>query len=145
MTNHFSEEQLAEILARDPAYKVVSSNSLPVPVKGLESHPVKPHKYHAVRTEYNGKSYPSRKEAQHAQDNDLKIKAGYLTFFLEQVPIRLIPSSTIYRVDFVEFNLVANTHLYEVAFVETKGYKTPVGELKRKQAEAILGIKIKVV
>lgn len=112
------------------------------PVNGAT--PLREHKYHAVRTEYNGKSYPSKKEAQRAMDNDLRIKASDLSFYLEQVPMRL-PGKITYRVDFVEFMQVANTELYEVHFIDTKGYDTPVSDLKRKQVESLYKIKVEVI
>lgn len=137
MSMRWSEEELAERLKENPDLKVKQENP-PSLNKG------KGNKYHAQRTEYNGVNYASKKEAQHAQDNDTKIKASIMSFYLIQVPFRL-PGGTVHRVDFVEFQKVANTCLYEVHFVEVKGYKTRLGEVKRKMTEELYKIEIKVV
>ncbi len=135
-------EELDQML-RDNPDLARENPGLGVSVPGAATPP-KEHKYHAVRTEYNGKAYPSKKEAKHAEENDLRIKAGDLSFYMEQVPIKL-PGKITYRVDFVEFTQVANLPLYEVHFVEVKGYKTKVGAIKIKQVEDLYPIKIEVV
>jgi len=144
-----TEDELAKLLAENPDLKVKQENPstplrvnpLPRLVRALEQ---KPHKYHAQRTEYNGRWYASKKEALHAQENDLKIKAGYLDFYLTQVPFRL-PGGITYRADFAEFTRVVNTPIFEVHWVDTKGYDTPVSDLKRKQVKEIYGIEIEVI
>jgi len=64
-------------------------------------------KYHvaakADRT-YRGTVYDSKKEMQTAQELDLLVKAGELTFWLRQVPFVIgFDPLTIYRADFVTF------------------------------------------
>lgn len=97
------------------------------------------HKFNARRTEHNGISYASKKEARYAQDLDLRVKAGEVIFYLRQVPLHL-PGGVRYLVDFLEFRSDGT-----VAFIEVKGLDLPMGKLKRKQAEEIYPIKIEVV
>jgi len=117
-------------------------------------HARKSNKYHVApkndRT-YNGKVYHSKKEAQRAQDNDLRIRAGDLDFYLEQVPITL-PGGKKYLLDFLEFKKVASaikgSPFYEVHFVEVKPdgkFRIETGEVKRSVAESVLGINIEEV
>ena len=136
----WTEEELNQRLKENPDLKVQRENPLP----RLATLLPKEHKYHAKRTEYNGRHYASKKEAQHAQNNDTKIQAGLLDFYLTQVPFAL-PGNITHRIDFVEFSKVANTCLFEVHFVEVKGYKTRLGEIKRKQVEELYGIEVEVV
>jgi hypothetical protein len=96
------------------------------------------HKYGAERTELNGRSYPSKKQARHAQELELAKRAGELVFYLEEVPIRL--PGCVHRIDFVEFWADG-----EIRWVEVKGFDTPVGKLKRKQVEALYPFKITVI
>lgn len=88
------------------------------------------HKFNAVRTVSNGISYASKKEAKYANELRLRKKAGEVLFFLEQVPIRL-PGGTKLVVDFQEFHSDGSVH-----FVETKGFKTDVYKIKKREIEA---------
>ena len=104
-------------------------------------------KYHVADKEartYNGVVYHSKREAQYAQELDVKVKAGELSFWLRQVPFRL-PGQTQYRLDFMTFGSVAGTALYHVRYIEVKGMKLRLGEIKRRQTEEIYGIEIEVV
>ena len=105
---------------------------------------VTPSKYHAQRTEYGGQVYHSKKEAQYAEGLDLRKATGDLDFYLTQVPIRL-PGGVVYRLDFLEFKRDRKYILYEIRLVEVKGHRVQTGEVKRKIAEAVLGLKIEVV
>jgi hypothetical protein len=143
---NWSQEELEAKLAENPALRVVG-DAIARELDNRITHPeryVREHKYHAQRTEYNGRWFDSKKEAQHADDNDTKIKAGIMNFYLTQVPFRL-PGGIVHRVDFAEFQQVANTSLYEVHFVEVKGYRTRLGEVKRKMTEELYKIEIEVV
>lgn len=136
----WSEEELETKLKENPELKIHQGNPLPTLAPLL----AKEHKYHAQRTEYNGVKYASKKEANYARELDLKKQAGEIDFWLRQVPLSL-PGGIIYRIDFVTFEQVVNTCLYEVHWIEVKGFKTSVGEMKRKQAQEIYGINIEVV
>src|SRR3990167_652776 len=140
----WTEEELEAKRKENPDLTISKEGlrSLP-PTKG-EGRQLTISKYHNRRTNYGGQNYHSQKEADRARDNDLRIKASELSFYLTQVPIRL-PGKVVYRLDFVEFIRVADTPLFEVAFVEVKGFRTKTGEAKRKIAEAILGIDIEVI
>jgi len=136
MTNLFnSDEELQAKLKENPGLSV--ANPLPRLAPLLKKH-----KYNAKRTEYNGRFYDSKKEADHAKDNDLRIDAGDLTFYLTQIPFRL-PGGVTCRCDFAEFTQFGA--LFTVHFVDTKGFDTPVSKLKRKQVKELYGIDIEVV
>ncbi len=154
MTN-WTEEELKAKLDENPYLMIsqareVIGKAYALRIDDKIMHPEeseKPHKYHVADKEkrtYNGHTFHSRKEMLHAIDNDTKIRAGILSFYLIQVPFRL-PGEITYRADFAEFTKVSNTCLYEVRFVDVKGYDTPVSSLKRKQVSAIYGIEIEVV
>jgi hypothetical protein len=98
------------------------------------------HKYGAIRTEHNGRTYASRAEANYAKGLAHRKNAGLVLFWLEQVPIHL-PGGTKYVVDFLEFHADGTVH-----FVDVKGMKTPMFTLKKKQVEALYPhIEIEVV
>lgn len=113
-------------------------------------------KYHVADKEdrtYNGRVYPSKKQATYAQQLDLLVKAGRMSFYLEEVPFRL-PGGTVHRLDFIEFTNVFTGDFtndgkpdfnWNIEFVEVKGRDLPLGKLKRKQTEELYGITIKVV
>ena len=94
------------------------------------------HKFHAKPTEYQGIRFHSKKEAQYAIELDFLKKAGEVLFWLRQVPFDL-PGNIRYRVDFVVFLSSG-----EVIFVDTKGYDTPGGKMKRKMVEELYPITI---
>lgn len=97
------------------------------------------HKFHAVPTEYGGRKYPSKKQAQYAQELELRIKAGEVLFYLEEVPFRL-PGGIIYRLDFMEFWANGEVHL-----VETKGMKTRDYLIKKRMVETLFPVSIEEV
>ncbi len=136
---NWTPEELEAKLRENSELKVHNGNPLPRLAIALENS-----KYHAQRTVYNGIGYASKKEAQHAQDNDLRIKAGELTFYLTQVPFRL-PGKITYRADFVEFTRIPDTTCWAVDWIDVKGYDTPVSNLKRKQVKEIYGIEIELI
>lgn len=89
-----------------------------------------------MQTVRDGIKFPSKKQAQYYDELQMKVKAGFVLFFLMEVPIRL-PGNVKYRIDFVEFHADGT-----VQFVEVKGRRTPLYILKRKQVEALYPIKI---
>ena len=97
------------------------------------------HKYKAVQTICDGIKFPSKKQARYYQDLKLRQEAGEIIFFLREVPFDL-PGNVKHRVDFQEFHADGT-----VRFIDTKGFDTPMGKLKRKQVEALYPIKIELV
>lgn len=76
------------------------------------------HKFKATRTEYNGRIYPSKLQAQYAQYLTTLKEEGLILFWLEEVPFRFYDTSK-YLVDFMVFMADG-----EIRFVETKGKET---------------------
>lgn len=95
-----------------------------------------PRKYRNIPTFIDGYFFSSKKEARHYQDLLLARGNGDLLFFLRQVPFHL-PGNIKYVIDFVEFWKSGETR-----FVDVKGFKTPIYQLKKKQVEALFPIKI---
>jgi hypothetical protein len=102
----------------------------------------KPNKHNAVASEFNGRVYPSKKAAAHAQEDVLRIKAGDIDFTLEEVSFR-IPGGAKHRLDCVHFKRVGD--FWKIHWVEVKGRDLPLGRLKRRQVEEIYQIHIEVV
>ena len=94
------------------------------------------HKFNAKRTEIDGISFPSKKEAAYYQQLLLRQKGNDVIFFLRQVPFHL-PGGVRYVVDFQEF-LSDGT----VRFVDVKGMRTSEYIAKKKMVEALYPIKI---
>ena len=97
------------------------------------------HKFNAQRTEYAGRRYPSKKQANYAQELDLRVKANEVLFYLEEVPFRL-PGGVVYRADFIEFWVNGEVHI-----VDTKGYRTQDYIAKKRMVEALYPVKIEEV
>lgn len=94
------------------------------------------HKFNAVRTDVDGVKFSSKREAAYYQQLRVAVKSGELLFFLRQVPFHLT-GGVRYCCDFVEFWKSG-----EVRFVDTKGFRTPMYKIKRKQVEALYPIQI---
>ncbi len=102
---------------------------------------------------YNGIVYHSKKESEYAVFLDWRVKRGDLSFWLRQVPFQL-PGGAVYRLDFMTVLMLGHEEIgagpaikpfYSVEFIEVKGMKLAMGELKRRQVEELYGIEIKVV
>lgn len=94
------------------------------------------HKFNAVRTDVEGISFASKKEAAYYQQLLLAQRSGDLLFFLRQTPFHL-GGGVRYLVDFTEFWKTG-----EVRFTDVKGFKTQGYKTKRKLVEAAYPIKI---
>lgn len=94
------------------------------------------HKFRAQRTEIDGISFSSKKEARYYQNLLLAKKSGELLFFLRQVPFHL-GGGVRYICDFGEFWKNG-----EVRFVDTKGFRTPMYIAKKKMVEALYPVTI---
>ena len=86
----WSEEQLREYCKR---------TGMPLPA-GVADSPPKQSKYRNKRTEYNGRIYDSKREAQRAAELQLLVKSGDVAAVLEQVAFTLAGGIK-YRADFV--------------------------------------------
>lgn len=96
----------------------------------------KPSKYRNKRTEANGKTYDSKKEAKRAQELQLLVRAGEIAGVMEQVTFTLA-GGVRYRADFVILNWDGTYAVEDVKGVLTKEYKIK----KRLMAERGLEIK----
>lgn len=94
------------------------------------------HKFGAIRTEVDGVTFQSKREANYYGQLQLAQKSGELLFFLRQVPFHLA-GGVRYVCDFVEFWKSG-----EVRFVDTKGFKTSMYIAKKKMVEALYPITI---
>jgi len=96
------------------------------------------HKFNAVRTEYDGIKFDSKKEGKYYLELKNKVRAGIVLFYLRQVPFQL-PGSTTYRIDFMEFHADGTVH-----FIDVKGMQTKEFILKKKIVEALYPVEIEV-
>lgn len=94
------------------------------------------HKFNAKRTDIDGISFSSKKEAVFYSSLKLRQSAGDILFFLRQVPFHL-PGGVRYVVDFVTFNADGSVH-----FIDVKGFKTSEYLMKKKMVEATYPIEI---
>ena len=147
----WTKEELAQRLKENPDLTIGPGNFTPDPLSAEAKVPVET-KYHALPTDFGGRRYGSKKEAQYAADLTLRKQAGEVSWWLEQVPFPLPGVHTdkrgrkkriVYRLDFLVFLLMGG-QLVPV-FVEVKGKDLPLGKLKRKQTEEIYHISIVVV
>ncbi len=97
------------------------------------------HKFRAISTKIDTIHFASKKEAKYYQELKLKQKAGEILFFLRQVPFYL-PGNVQHRIDFMEFRADGTVH-----FIDTKGYDTPTGKMKRKIVESLYPIIIEII
>jgi len=98
-------------------------------------------KYRAQRTEHNGITYHSKKEAAKAAELDLMVAAGEIGFYLRQVPFDLGGAPRItYRADFVTFKQAGRDEVgaiplrqvWTIEVIEVKGMWTGEAKMKLK-------------
>jgi len=94
------------------------------------------HKFNAVRCEYSGIKFASKKERKRYLELQLLKQAGDVLFFLFQVPIRF-SGGIKYICDYQIF--WSNG---EVTFEDVKGVRTSMYKLKKKLVETKYPIKI---
>jgi len=99
----------------------------------------KKHKYRAKKAEYNGRAYPSIKQAKRAHELDILRAKGDVWFYLEEAPFRL-PGKKTYRLDFL-----IKWNDGRLSFEDVKGIMTPVSKIKIDQVQEIYGIRIEVI
>ncbi len=94
-------------------------------------------KYKAIKQEYKGGLYHSKKEARYAQELDLRKKAHDIKSWRRQVKIPLDCNGYHITNYYIDFEITHNDDLIE--FVEVKGFETEVWKLKWKIFESIYG------
>ena len=96
-------------------------------------------KYHNVRTERDGKTYASKREADRHSALKLLQQARAIALFFEQVPFPL-PGGITYIADFVVLHMDGS---YTVE--DAKGKRTDVYIIKKKLMQETYGIEIEEV
>ena len=96
------------------------------------------HKYSAIKVEYDGIRFDSKKEGRYYNELKLRVQSGEVVFFLRQTPFHI--GGGTYRVDFQEFHADGTVH-----FVDVKGFKTKAFNKSKKQVEAMYPVKIEIV
>lgn len=95
-----------------------------------------PSKYRNRKTTVDGITFDSKKEADFYTRLTRLQAAKAVSWFIRQVPFDL-PGGVKYRADF----LVVDQHQGVIVY-DVKGYRTEVYRLKKRQVEALYGIKI---
>lgn len=102
--------------------------------------PFRGNKFRAIRTEYNGHMYDSKKEAAHAMSLDLRARAGEINVIERQVPLTVIINGH------KCFKYVADFRVTypdgRIEYQDVKGHRTGMYRLKKKVVEAYFGIVI---
>lgn len=110
----------------------------------------RPHKYHAQPTEVDGIKFPSKAEAAQYEKLKLLHQAGDVAWFCRQ-PRFVLPGGVEYVADFIVCYVVLTVsddygkpvmQDLHIEIQDVKGFKTPEYRLKKKQVEAIYGVKI---
>ncbi len=100
-------------------------------------------KYRAVSTTIDGIRFHSKKEAEFYKVLKARKERGEIERFHRQVLFDL-PGGIKHYIDFLVVTRVPAG--YEVVeYYEIKGRDLPIGKMKRKQAEEIYGIEIKII
>lgn len=92
-------------------------------------------KYGARRTEYKGRVYHSKKEAEYAMQLDLRMRAGDIVGWSAQIPYRLEVNGELICKYIMDFVVSHNDGTIEL--VEIKGFSTSVYRLKAKLLNAL--------
>lgn len=86
----------------------------------MTHRPARPRsKYRNVRTEYNGRLYDSRAEANRAATLDTLTAAGQIRHWEPQPRFRLGCEENVYRADFLVWNIDGSTRAEDVKGVRT--------------------------
>ena len=103
---NYTEEELAKLLRDNPGLKI---SQMPYnQINQALDLAKRSGKYNAVKTEYRGIWYHSKKEALTANQLDIDKAHGLIDFWLRQVPFQL-PGRIEYRADFVTFKFAPDT------------------------------------
>ena len=112
----------------------MSERISPKAFKGLENRLKSKSKYRAIPTVIDGIRFASKRESQFYTALKLLKEKGLVSYFLMQIPIKLIAGIK-YIVDFQVFYPDGN-----VRYIDCKGMKTQVYTIKKKQVEALYPI-----
>lgn len=93
-------------------------------------------KYHSCKVEIDNIKFASKKEGRRYQELKVLQHLGDVKFFLRQTPFHL-PGKTKYLLDFMVFWSNGN-----ITFEDTKGMKTQIYKLKKRQVEELYPVKI---
>ena len=93
-------------------------------------------KYGNVRAEYDGYVYHSKKEAQYAQELDLRVKAKDIQSWERQRRLSLYVGE--YHICDYVIDFVVHENDGSRTYVEVKGFETDTWRLKWKLTEALL-------
>lgn len=97
-------------------------------------------KYHAKKTEYNGRTFDSKKEANRAWELDMLKKAGEVVDIdYQPVFVCVVEGKKICKY-YADFQVTYADGRVEIE--DVKGMKTPVYRLKKKLVEALFGVEI---
>ena len=94
-------------------------------------------KYNAQSSNYNGRSFDSKKEAAYAAELDLRKRAGDILDWTPQVKIPLDVNGHHIANYYIDFVVEHPNETRE--YVEVKGFETDVWRLKWKLFEALYG------
>jgi len=108
-------------------------------ISGLFRKRFHKHKFGAVRTERDGKKFPSKLEARYYDKLVKDVADGHVIFFLRQVGFDLT-GGVRYFADFMVFKTDG-----DIEIIDCKGQKTPMSNLKVKQVETLYPVTIKIV
>ena len=101
-------------------------------------------KYNSQKTEYNGRIYDSKKEAEYAKRLEwlrhAKNKSERVDTIDYQVPYKIYIKNTYVFTYFADFRVVYADGRVEV--IDVKGYKTSIYRLKKKCVETYYDFKI---
>lgn len=93
-------------------------------------------KYGAIKTNIDGNTFDSKKEADYYCELKLKLKAGAIKGFCLQ-PVFILAPDLKYKADFIVFNNDGTTDI-----IDTKGFKTKEYIVKKKVFEDKYNLKI---
>lgn len=99
------------------------------------------HKYNAKRTEVDGISFASQKEARVYGELKLRVKAGEITDLKLQPVIKCAANGLHicnYKADFFYYD----RRLGKLVYLDVKGFKTAIYKLKKKLVRALCNIEI---
>lgn len=126
----YTQEQYDQLIHRVPC----PTMSMPLPAPAP-----KPSKFNAVICEADGIKFRSKKERARYLELCALRDAGIVRWFLHQVPIRL-PGNVKYVLDFLIFWKDGQETLED-----TKGHRTAMFIMKKKQVQALYPIRIEEV
>lgn len=96
-------------------------------------------KYGNIKTEYNGLTYPSKKQAKRAQELDLMKRAGKIIAWFPEVTFPLSEDVS-YRADAVIINLDLSLTIEDAKGMRTKEYRIKKKLFKTRYGQEIVEV-----